>query len=242
MAGHSKWAKVKRQKAVTDVRKSKVFTKVLREIQVAARLGGASLDGNYRLKTAVAAARAVSVPSDNIDKAIKRGAGTLEDTNFEDVTYEGYGPGGVAVLVKGLTDNRNRTASDIRHAFTRFGGSLGAMNSVAFQFSEKGSLLIEKSAVSEDKLISTALEAGADDVSENEDSWDVICSPNSLATIQSKLEALCPVLEASIRQIPATLVPLQGEKAAQMLELIDTLEDLDDVQNVFANCHIEEAQ
>lgn len=239
MAGHSKWAKVKRQKAVTDVRKSKIFTKALREVQVAARLGGANVDGNYRLKTAIAAARAVSVPNDNIDKAVKRGSGTLEDTNFEDVTYEGYGPGGVAVLVKALTDNRNRTASDVRHAFTRFGGSLGGVNSVAFMFAEKGILQIKKQGVSEDALITAALDAGADDVSEGEDTWEVCCEPNFLANIQAKIEKIAVVLEGGIKQIPSNWVSLSGEKAEQMLELVDTLEDLDDVQHVFANCEIE---
>ncbi len=241
MAGHSKWAKVKRQKAVTDVRKSKIFTKALREIQVAARLGGANVEGNYRLKTAIGAARAVSVPNDNIDKAIKRGAGTLEDSNFEDVTYEGYGPGGVAVLVKALTDNRNRTASDVRHAFTRFGGSLGTINSVAFMFSEKGVLLVKKGDVSEDDLITAALDSGAEDVSGADDLWEIIAPPSELAQVQSAIEKFAPVLEAGIKQLPSTLVTLTGEKADNMMELIETLEDLDDVQNVFANFEIEEA-
>jgi YebC/PmpR family DNA-binding regulatory protein len=238
MAGHSKWAKVKRQKAVTDVRKSKIFTKALREVQVAARLGGANVEGNYRLKTAIAAARAVSVPNDNIDKAVKRGSGTLEDTNFEDVTYEGYGPGGVAVLVKALTDNRNRTASDVRHAFTRFGGSLGGVNSVAFTFAEKGVLQVKKGNLTEDKIIATALDAGAEDVSEGDENWEVVCPPNTLANVQSAVEKSATVVEAGIKQIPSNWVTLQGEKAEQMLELVDALEDLDDVQNVFANCEI----
>lgn len=241
MSGHSKWAKVKRQKAVTDVRKSKIFTKALRELQVAARLGGANVEGNYRLKTAIAAARAVSVPNDNIEKAIKRGSGTLEDTNFEDVTYEGYGPGGVAVLVKGLTDNRNRTASDIRSTFTRFGGSLGGANSVAFMFSEKGVLQVNKQGVTEERIISAALEAGADDVSEGEDSWIIACSPHSLVAVQIAIEKVSPVIEAGIKQLPSNSVALSGTKAEQMIELIDALEDLDDVQNVFANCEFTEA-
>lgn len=242
MSGHSKWSTIKRKKAATDSKRGKIFTKALREVQVAARLGGSSLDSNFRLKTAVLAAKAVSVPNDSIDRAIKRGAGESDGEQLEEITYEGYGPNGIAVLVKAMTDNRNRTASEVRHTFTRYGGSLGSANSVAYLFSEKGVVVIPKALTSEDKLFDTALGAGADDVVDEGDSWEVLSAIPSFEAVRNALIALGEGVEAEIRLIPATSVLLAGEAAESALKLMEMLDDLDDVQSVVSNFEVEDSE
>ena len=240
MSGHSKWATIRRKKAVVDSKRAQLFTKVLREVQVAARIGGGNPEGNSRLKTAIASARAVSTPTDNINRAIAKGSGDLEGQVYEEITYEGYGPGGVAVLVKTMTDNKNRTVSDVRHAFSKNNGSLASANSVAFQFEEKGVLNFPKEDASEDKLMELALDAGATDVQSIYDEWEVTCEPRDLENLRKTLQPLSEKLEGAIKFIPANTVKVAGAEATSVLRLVDMLDDLDDVQNVYANFEIDD--
>lgn len=242
MAGHSKWSKVKHQKAVTDVRKGKIYTKFLKEIQVAAKTGGSNPEFNPRLRRVVDDARAASVPTDNIERAIKKGAGELEGVNYEEVVYEGYGPGGVAMLVKSLTDNRHRTAADIRHAFSRGNGNLASSNAVSYLFSEKGILSVSKAAVTEESVFEVALEAGAEDVKDGGDTWDVITAPKDFDLVKAALQKLSNEIEGGIRDLPSTTVKLTGQDAKNLLELLDLLDDLDDVQSVSANFEIDDSE
>lgn len=235
MSGHSKWATIKRKKAAVDAQRGKIFTRLLREIQVAAKLGGANVDSNVRLKTAVQSAKSQSVPGDSIERAIKRGAGDADGANYEDVVYEGYGPAGVAVLVKTLTDNKNRTVADVRHAFSKYGGNMANANSVAYLFKDKGIITIGKEAIEEDKLFDTALEAGADDIKDEGDCWEVYTSPSAFEDVKVALEKLCPDLEAELAPVPDTKVTVTGEEAERVLKLLDALDDLDDVQSVSSN-------
>jgi len=242
MSGHSKWSTIKRKKAAQDAKRSNIFAKLLRAIEVAAREGGGSVDGNMTLASAVEKARDASVPAENIDRAIKRGTGDLEGARYEEVTYEGYGPGGVAMLVACLTDNRNRTGQDIRHAFAKNGGNMGDPGSTAWMFSRKGVIQIEKMAApDEERLLETALEAGADDLSDSESTWEITCEPPVFATVRSAIEAASiPMLSAELTMVPQSTVPVEGGQARQVLALLETLEDLDDVQAVYANFDIPE--
>lgn len=240
MSGHSKWATIKHKKAATDAKRGKIFTRLIKEIQIAARSGG-DPDGNPRLRTAILAAKGVSMPSDNIKKAIMRGTGELEGGQIDEVMFEGYGPGGAAVLVMVATDNRNRTVSDIRHAFSKNGGNLGEQGSVAWMFERKSQIVIDKENATEDQLMNLVLESGAEDLKDSGDSWEIISDPNSHdAVLQAVQAAKFETVAAEVAMVPKNLVKLEGKNASGMLRLIDVLEEHDDVQNVYSNCDIDE--
>ena len=240
MSGHSKWSTIKRKKGAIDSKRGKIFTKLIKEITLAARLGGADIEGNARLRSAVLAAKEENMPKDNIDRAIKKGTGDLAGGSaYEEVTYEGYGPAGVAVIVEVMTDNKNRTVAEIRHSFSKHGGNLGENGCVAWMFDKKGSIVIEKKVVDEDALMEAALEAGADDVRDQESEWEVITDPAAFETVRKAIDQKgWKVLDASIGMIPRNTVRLERGKAEQMLKLMERLEDNDDVQNVYANFDI----
>ncbi len=243
MSGHSKWATIRRKKEATDAKRSNMYAKLLRAVEVAAREGGGSIDGNMTLASAVEKAKSFSVPGDNIERAIKRGTGELSDgARYEEVVYEGYAPGGVALLLETLTDNRNRTAQDVRHAFTRNGGNLGETGSTAWMFSRRGVILIEKAAApDEDRLLELALEAGADDLSDSESTWEITTDPGALRNVRQEIEAAgVPMVSAELTMVPQNTVPVEGSQAKAVLSLLEALEDLDDVQNVYANFDIPE--
>ncbi len=240
MSGHSKWSTIKRKKGAADAKRGQLFTKLIREITVAARMGGGDPDGNPRLRTAILAARAENMPKDNIERAIKKGTGDLEGASYEEVVYEGYGPGGVAVLVETLTDNRNRTVSDVRHAFSKHGGNLGGTNCVAFLFDNKGIITLAKEGLDEDRVLEVALEAGAEDVDAGGDDFEVTCAPEDFEAVRDALDqAGFTVQTAELAMIPQTTVNVTEEKeASRVLRLMEALEDLDDVQHVYANFDI----
>lgn len=242
MSGHSKWSTIKRKKGKTDAARGKVFTKLIREITMAARTGGPDPEANAGLRTAIATAKAANMPASNIERAIKKGAGGQDGAVMEEIMYEAYAPGGVAVLVKTLSDNRNRITSEVRHIFTKYGGSLAEVGAVAYLFEQKGLITVDKSAVPEDKLIEVALEAGAEDVNdEAEDAYEIISTPRGFAAVNDALsKAEIPVLSAEVTQLPSTMIPLEEDMARRILKLIDMLEDLDDVQKVYANFDISE--
>lgn len=241
MSGHSKWATIKHKKAATDARRGKLFTKILREITVAAKIGGGDVKANPRLRAAVLEARSNSVPNDNIERAVKKGTGELEGEAYEEVLYEGYGPGGIAVLVEGLTDNKNRTAPEIRHLFTKHGGSLGASGCVAWMFSRRGFFAIDRSAMDEDKLMELALDLGVDDVTTEGDQYEIYTAPEDFTRVQEELESRgVPVAAKELAMIPKNPMELQPDRATPVLRLLDALEDHDDVQKVWANADIDE--
>jgi len=243
MSGHSKWATIKRKKEATDTKRSNMYAKLLRAVEVAAREGGGNIDANMTLASAVEKAKSFSVPNDNIDRAIKRGTGELGDgQKYEEVVYEGYAPGGIALLIEALTDNRNRTAQEIRHAFTRNGGNLGESGVVAWQFTRKGVIVVEKAlAPDEERLLEIALEGGAEDLRDSESSWDIVTSPTDFKAVQTALEAAgVTVYSADLSMEPQTTIAVDGSEATQVLRLIEALEELDDVQNVYANFDIPE--
>ncbi|MEO6778037.1 MAG: YebC/PmpR family DNA-binding transcriptional regulator [Gemmatimonadaceae bacterium] len=236
MAGHSKWKQIKHYKAATDAKRGAHFTKLIREITMAAKLGGGDPAGNPRLRTAIDIAKAASMPKENIERAVKKGTGELEGVEYHDVTYEGYGPGGVAMMIFTVTDNPTRTVADVRHKLSHGGGNLGAANSVSFMFDRKGQIYIDATAYDEDTTLEKALEAGADDFAREEDQYIVTTAPNSLQDVQSLLEAAgLPITEAEIAYLPKTTVHVAGDAAASLLRLLEALEDLDDVQRVVAN-------
>lgn len=239
MSGHSKWSTIKRKKAATDAKRGAMFTKYLKEVQMAAKLGG-GVEGNFRLKTAVVAAKAVSVPNDSIEKAIRRGTGQDDGADYEEIVYEGYGPGGVALLIKAMTDNRNRTASEVRSTLSKYGGSLGSVNSVAYLFQEKGIINVPKNMAKEDDVFSAAIEAGAGDVVDSDENWEVSCEVSELENIKQSLQKLVKDIEGEIQMVPSTQVHISGDAAKSLLKLIDMLEELDDVQNVTANFEMDE--
>ena len=239
MSGHSKWHSIKHKKGAVDAKRGKVFTKLIKEITVAARLGGKDPDANARLRVAVAAAKAENMPKENIERAIKKGTGDLEGSNYEEVTYEGYGPGGVAVLIEVLTDNKNRAVADVRHLFERSGGNLGETGCVAWMFSQKGLIVFQKDQVEEEKLFELALEAGADDIKEDEKELEVITEPSSFEQVKAAIEsAEIPYTLAEITMIPKSTVKVDDKHAQQMLTLMENLEDNDDVSHVYANFDI----
>ena len=242
MSGHSKWATIKHKKAATDARRGKLFSKILKEITVAARLGGADPKGNPRLRTAVLEARSNSVPGDNIDRAIKKGTGELEGETYEEVVYEGYGPGGVAVLVDAATDNRNRTTAEVRHLFTRHGGSLAEAGSVAWMFKRRGWFSVESSAMPEEQLMELALELGVDDFSAEDDRYELYTAPEDFTTVQEALEARnVPLAAKELAMIPQTTVEVPADRINQVLRLLEALDDHEDVQKVWANVDIDES-
>lgn len=236
MAGHSKWSKVKRIKAVTDVKKAKIFNKLIREITVATRQGGGDPNGNPRLRTALANARVKNLPADNIDRAIKKGAGTLEGISYEEISYEGYGPGGVALIIDVLTDNKMRIVPEVRATLSKFGGNLGETGSVSWNFETKGLLAVKETKMSEDQIMELALEAGAEDLKNEGGSFEIFTQPFQLNDVKSKLEEKGLEFEvAQISKLPKTIMRIEGETAEKLVKLIDTLEDNDDVQNVWTN-------
>lgn len=241
MSGHSKWAQIKHKKAHTDAKRGKIFTKIVKEISVAARIGGGDPSGNPRLRLAIEKAKEVNMPHDNIKRAIMKGTGELPGMSYEEFTYEGYGPGGVAVLVEALTDNKQRTVSEIRHIMSKHGGNLGEAGCVAWMFQQKGYLLVDKSKVDEDTLMTIALDAGAEDMKNDpkEDNYEVITSPEDLTGVKNALEAAhMPVSLAETTMLPKNYVLLEERAAEQMLKLIELLEENEDVQNVYANFDI----
>jgi YebC/PmpR family DNA-binding regulatory protein len=242
MSGHSKWATIKHKKAALDAKRGKVFTRLIKEIMIAARSGG-DVDANPRLRTAVAAAKAVSMPADNIKRAIMRGTGELEGGQIEEIMFEGYGPGGAAVLVSAATDNRNRTVSEIRHLFSKNGGNLGEQGSVAWMFERKSQILIEKDKAGEDTLMGIVLDAGADDLRDNDDNWEVLSPPEAHEAVVAALaKAGIPTIQAEIAMVPKNLVKVEGKNAGAMLRLTEALEEHDDVQNVYSNFDIDESE
>ena len=242
MSGHSKWATIKHKKAALDAKRGKVFTRLIKEIMIAARSGG-DVDANARLRTAVAAAKAVSMPADNIKRAIMRGTGELEGGQIEEIMFEGYGPGGAAVLVSVATDNRNRTVSEIRHMFSKNGGNLGEQGSVAWMFERKSQILIEKDKADEDALMGIVLDAGADDLRDNDDNWEVLSPPEAHEAVVAALaKAGIPAVQSEIAMVPKNLVKVEGKNAAAMMRLTESLEEHDDVQNVYSNFDIDESE
>ncbi|PYP22374.1 MAG: YebC/PmpR family DNA-binding transcriptional regulator [Gemmatimonadetes bacterium] len=240
MAGHSKWKQIKRKKAVTDARRGAAFTKVIREITIAARQGGGDPAGNARLRTAIEAAKAENMPWDNIDRAIKKGAGGLDGVQYEEVTYEGYGPGGAAILIQATTDNANRTVAEIRHLFTRYGGNLGAANSVAWMFDRKAQIVVDAAQADEDATLEVALDAGADDVVRDGDQLIVTGPASQLHAIQERLKARgLAVQSAEVAMTPKSTVKIEGGDAKRLLALIEELEAMDDVAKVFSNFDID---
>jgi len=239
MSGHSKWSTIKHKKAAKDAKRGKLFTKLIKEITVAARMGGGEIDSNPRLRTAVTAAKAQSMPHENIDRAIKKGTGELEGTSYEDVVYEGYGPGGVAILAIALTDNRNRTVAEIRRVFSKNGGNMGAAGCVAWMFSRRGTITVDKSAVEEDRLIEVALDAGADDVGDDGDSFSVTTPPDKFDAVKEALDrAGIACAGAEVGMVPKDTVQLAGEEAQKAMRLVEELEDHDDIQAVSSNFDI----
>jgi YebC/PmpR family DNA-binding regulatory protein len=242
MSGHSKWATIKHKKAALDAKRGKSFTRIIKEIMIAARSGG-DPDGNPRLRTAILAAKAVSMPADNIKKAVMRGTGELEGGQIEEVMFEGYGPGGAAILVSVATDNRNRTVADIRHIFSKNGGNMAEQGAVAWMFERKSQVLVPSEKTSEDQIMGIVLDAGADDLRDDGDSWAVLSAPEAHEAVQKALEAagLHPS-EASIAMVPKNLVRVEGKNATAMLRLSEALEEHDDVQSVFSNFDIDEKE
>jgi YebC/PmpR family DNA-binding regulatory protein len=241
MSGHSKWHNIRLRKGKQDAERGKLFTKTAREIIVAAREGGGNPDSNLRLRLAIQKAREVSMPADNIKRAIQRGTGEIEGAQYEEATYEGYGPAGVAVMVTCFTDNRNRTVAELRTAFSRNGGSLGESGCVAWMFDSKGLITISKDVVDEDTLMLTALDAGAEDIQTEDDFYEVICSPDAFPALRQALtDAKIEFTSAEITMIPKNTIRVEGKEAAQILRMIDALDDLDDVQQVHANFDIPE--
>ena len=236
MAGHSKWKQIKHYKAAADAKRGAHFTKLIREITMAAKMGGGDPAGNPRLRTAIETARAASMPKENIERAVKKGTGDLEGVDYQDVVYEGYGPGGVAIMIFALTDNPTRTVADVRHKLSRGGGNLGATNSVAFMFDRKGQIYVDATAYDEEATLEKALEAGAEDFAREGDQYVVTTEPTALHEVKSALESAgVNVVEAEVAYIPKNTVQVAGEAATQLLKLLESLEDLDDVQKVAAN-------
>jgi YebC/PmpR family DNA-binding regulatory protein len=240
VSGHSKWSTIKRKKGAADAKRGKIFTRLIKEITVAARLGGGDPEGNPRLRSAIATAKSENMPKDNIERAIKKGTGELEGAVYEEISYEGYGPGGVAILVDCMTDNKNRTVADIRHYFSKSGGNLGESGCVSWMFEKKGSILIGKETIGEEELMDKALESGAEDVVEEDTVYQVVTTPDDFEAVREALQADgVKFIEASVSMIPQNVVDITEEKPAkQILKLMETLEEHDDVQNVFSNFDI----
>jgi len=240
MAGHSKWKQIKRKKAVTDSRRSAVWAKCIREIMVAAKAGGGDPGGNPRLRTAIDAARAVNMPNDNIDRAIKKGTGELEGASYEELTYEGYGPGGAAIFIEATTDNPNRTVAEVRHAFSRNGGNLGATNSVAWMFDRKGQITLDATKSPEDATLEAALEGGAEDFAREGEVYLVTTAPNDFHAVQDALKSAGYEIEsAELAMVPQNTVKVEGAEAEKLIKLVEMLEELDDVSKVFSNFDID---
>jgi len=242
MSGHSKWSTIKHKKAAVDAKRGRLFTKLIKELTVAARMGGGDIEANPRLRSAVNAARAANMPADNIKRAIQKGTGELPGMSYEEVAYEGYGPGGVAIYLETVTDNRMRTTPEIRHLFVKHAGNLGEPNSVAWMFEKRAYIAVPVGATTEEKLMELALEAGAEDLTQGEDCYEITGPPDCFHAVQQVLEAAgLETINASIVMEPQNTVELEGKKAEQCLKLLDALEEHDDVQNVYANLEVDDA-
>ena len=243
MSGHSKWHTIKHKKGAADAKRGKIFTRIIKELTVAARNGGGDPATNPRLRTIIAEAKSVNMPADNIKKAIQRGTGELPGVTYEEITYEGYGPGGAALIVETLTDNKNRTVGELRHLLEKYNGNLGSANSVAWMFEKKGYIVIDKTAADEEKLLNTALEAGADDMRDDGDSWEVLSDPSVFESVRDAVKALgIEPASAQVAMLPQNYVKLQGKEASQMVKLMDVLDEHDDVKQVWSNFDIEEKE
>ena len=240
MSGHSKWATIKHKKGALDAKRGKIFTRLIKEIAVAAKGGGGDPDGNPRLRTAILAAKAENMPQENIKRAIQRGTGELEGLSYEEVVYEGYGPGGVAIMVQVLTDNKNRAVSEIRHTFAKNGGNLGESGSVKFMFAKKGLIAVEKTAASEEQLMEIVLEHGGEDLKDEGDTWEIVTEPGSHEAVASAVKAAgIATVMSEVAMLASTYTKLEGTAAGQMMRLLEALEDLDDVQNVHSNVDVD---
>ena len=243
MSGHSKWHTIKHKKGAADAKRGKIFTRLIKELTVAARAGGGDVGMNPRLRTIVAEAKANNMPRENIERAIRRGTGEEPGVSYEEITYEGYGPGGVALLIQSLTDNKNRTVGEIRHMMSKYNGNLAAENSVAWMFSRKGQVVVEKSNADEERLLNAALDAGADDMNDDGSAWEIVSSPENFEKVREAVKGLgIEPASAEVAMIPQNYVKLQGKEAQQMLKLMEALDDHDDVQHVWANFDIEEKE
>ena len=243
LSGHSKWSSIKHKKGATDAKRGKIFSRLIKEITVAARMGGGDLSSNARLRTAISSAKAQNMPKDNIERAVKRGTGELEGVSYDELVYEGYGPAGVAIMVEILTDNKNRAVAEVRHIFSKHNGNLGETGCVSWLFDKKGYMTVDKSTISEDSLIELALEAGADDVKDEGDVFGVYTDPAEFDNVKEALEKSGVTFSfAEVTMTPQNTIRLEGKQAEQMLKLIDKLEDSDDVQNVYANFDINDEE
>ena len=241
MSGHSKWSSIKHKKGATDAKRGKIFSKLIKEITVAARMGGGDPDSNPRLRSVILTAKSENMPKDNMERAIKKGTGELEGVNYEESTYEGYGPGGAAVFLEYLTDNKNRAVADIRHIFNKHGGNLGENGCVAWMFDKKGYIAVEKSTVDEDTLMEIAIEASAEDVREDNGSFEIITKPDDFESVKEAIDkASIPYIDAEITMLPQSTTNLEGKQALQMVKLMEALDDCDDVQKVYTNADIPE--
>ena len=243
MSGHSKWHTIKHKKGAADAKRGKIFTRLIKELTVAARAGGGDPDMNPRLRTIIAEAKANNMPRENIERAIRRGTGEEPGVSYEEIMYEGYGPGGVALMIQTLTDNKNRTVGEIRFILGKHAGNLAAENSVAWMFSRKGQVVVEKAKADEDKLLNAALDAGADDMNDDGEAWEIVTPPEKFEAVRDAIKALgVEVANAEVAMIPQNYVKLQGKEAQQMLRLFEAIDDHDDVQHVWANFDIEEKE
>jgi YebC/PmpR family DNA-binding regulatory protein len=243
MSGHSKWSSIKHKKGAADAKRGKVFTRVIKELTVAARNGGGDPEMNPRLRTIVAEAKAVNMPAENIKRAIQRGTGELPGVNYDEITYEGYGPGGAALIIEALTDNRNRTVGELRHLLTKYNGNLGESNSVAWMFAKKGYIVVDKSAADEEQLLNAVLDAGGDDLRDDGDSWEIISDPGAFEAVRDAVKALgVEPASAEIAMLPQNYVKLEGKAANQMVKLMEVLDDHEDVKHVWSNFDIEEKE
>ncbi|MDA1305763.1 MAG: YebC/PmpR family DNA-binding transcriptional regulator [Acidobacteria bacterium] len=241
MSGHSKWHTIKHKKGAADAKRGKVFTRIIKELTIAARNGGGDPDMNPRLRTIIAEAKSVNMPADNIKRTIRRGTGEEEGLNYEEIMYEGYGPGGVAVMVDTITDNRNRTVSEVRHIFGKYGGNLGEANSVAWMFEKKGLIVLDKASAEEDTLMNLALEAGADDMQDAGDAWEVTCSPEVHQAVVDAIKATgLEPSRSEVAMLPKNTVALEGKGISQMMKLMEALDDSDDTRNVWTNADFDE--
>jgi YebC/PmpR family DNA-binding regulatory protein len=243
MSGHSKWHTIKHKKGAADAKRGKLFTRLIKELSVAARNGGGDPGMNPRLRTIIADAKAANMPRENIERAIRRGTGEEPGVSYEEITYEGYGPGGVALMIESVTDNKNRTVGEIRHLLGKYNGNLAAENSVAWMFSRKGQVVVEKSGADEEKLLNAALEAGADDMNDDGDAWEIVSAPESFEAVRDAVKALgVEPASAQVAMVPQNYIKLEGSDARTMLKLMEMLDDHEDVQRVWANFDIEEKE
>jgi len=240
MSGHNKWSTIKHKKAAADAKRGKVFTKIIKEITIAARMGGGDLESNPRLRTAISSARSSNMPMDNISRAIKKGTGELEGVSYEEVVYEGYGPGGVAFIVEAMTDNKNRTVAEVRKLFSKAGGNMGETGCVGWMFDKKGQIIVKKEVADEEKIMDVALEAGAEDVQDSGEIWEILTDPTELYIVNEAIEKEgIAIEETTLARLPQNLTSVEGKVAEQVLRLVETLEESEDVQNVWANYDID---